>query len=97
MLSELRRTCAQLGIPYGRTRGIVWHDTRHSAVTNLVGAGVPEAVAMTITGHSDPSMLKRYNVRSDAVQADALQQQERYLAGQRTSTPAVPTITRRPS
>jgi hypothetical protein len=86
-----------LGIPYGRTRGILWHDTRHSAVTNLVGPGVPEAVAMTITGHSDPSVFKRYNVRRDAVQADALQQQERYLAGQRTSTPAVPTTTRRPS
>jgi integrase len=29
MLSELRRTCQKLGIPYGRGQGIVFHDTRH--------------------------------------------------------------------
>ena len=28
-------------IPYGRGKRIVFHDTRHSAVTNLVGAAVP--------------------------------------------------------
>src|SRR5436190_8343204 len=38
MLSELRRTCTVLGIPYVRGKGIVFHDTRYSAVTNLVGA-----------------------------------------------------------
>jgi hypothetical protein len=67
------------------------------STTNLVGAGVPEVVAMTITGHTDPSLFKRYNIRRDAVQADALQQQEQYLSGQRGSPPAVPTLTRRPS
>jgi integrase len=72
MLSELRRTCALLGIPYGRGKGVVFHDTRHSAVTNLVDSGVPEPVAMTITGHIDPSVFKRYNVRRNDVQADAL-------------------------
>jgi hypothetical protein len=61
MLSELKRTCALLDIPYGRASGVVWHDTRHAAVTNLVGAGVPEVVAMSITGHVDPSIFKRYN------------------------------------
>ena len=49
MISELQRTCDVLGIPYGRSKGVVFHDTRHSAVTNLVGAGVPETIAMTIT------------------------------------------------
>jgi hypothetical protein len=97
MRSELQRTCALLHIPYGRARGIVWHDTRHSAVTNLVGAGVPEVVAMSITGHVDAKIFKRYNIRRDAVQVDALTKQERYLTGQRDTTEVVPTLARRPS
>ncbi len=27
MRSEVQRTCAALGIPYGRGKGVVWHDT----------------------------------------------------------------------
>ena len=92
MDSELRRTCVALGIPYGRNKGIVFHDTRHSAVTNLVASGVGEAAAMTITGHADPGVFKRYNVRRDAVQAEALERRAEYLAAQRGTTPAVPAI-----
>jgi len=87
MLSELRRTCEALGIPYGRSKGVVFHDTRHSAVTNLVGAGVPEVVAMTVTGHAERAVFQRYNVRRDDVQADALERQETYLTQQRGTTP----------
>ena len=47
----------------------MFHDTRHSAVTNLVGAGVPEVVAMTVTGHADRAVFQRYHVRRDDVQA----------------------------
>jgi len=83
MLSELERTCSLLGIPYGRNNAVVFHDTRHSAVTNLVASGVPEAVAMTISGHADPTVFKRYNVRRDDVQAAALERQAAYLAQQR--------------
>ena len=93
MVSELQRTCAALGIPYGRGKGIVFHDTRHCAVTNLVGSGVPETVAMTITGHADRSVFTRYNVRRDDVQADALVQQDSYLAGKRGGSVAPPRLT----
>jgi len=44
MRSELQRTCKALGIPYGRGKVIVFHDTLHSAVTNLVAADVPKAL-----------------------------------------------------
>ena len=86
MLSELKRTCALLGIAYGRGKGIVFHDTRHSAITNLVAASVPEVVAMTISGHADANVFKRYNVRRDEVQAAALAKQTAYLAQQRDTT-----------
>jgi hypothetical protein len=95
MLSELKRTRALLDIPYGRRRGIVVHDTRHSAVTTSLPPGPGEAVAMTITGNADPSVFKRYNVRRDDVRADALTRRGICLATKRGTTPSVPAITRK--
>jgi integrase len=92
MRSELERTCGALGIPYGRGKGIVFHDTRHSAVTNLVASGTEEAAAMSITGHADVTVFKRYNVRRDAVQAGAAERRAAYLAAQRGTTSAVSSI-----
>jgi integrase len=97
MRSELKRTCRLLGIPYGRTTGIVFHDTRHSAVTNLVAANVPEVVAMSMTGHIDPAVFKDYHRTRDAVQADAAARVAAYLATQRGTTPTVPVIGRAPT
>jgi hypothetical protein len=56
----------------------------------IVNAGVPEAVAMTVSGHADPNVFKRYHVRRDVVQADALARQQAYLETQRgtAATPA---------
>jgi integrase len=71
---------------------VVWHDTRHSAVTNLVASGTGEAVAMSITGHADPSVFKRYNVRRDPVQVEAAERRAAYLASQRGTTSSVPRV-----
>lgn len=49
-----------------------WHDFRRTAARYLVNAGVPEKLAMEITGHKTASIFRRYHITTQADRAAAL-------------------------
>ena len=59
--------CKEVGLPY------LWvHDLRRSAVRRLIRSGIPQAVAMKLTGHRTASVFRRYGIVTESDLSEAV-------------------------
>ena len=79
------------GLP-GRqeSRRFVFHNTRHTALTNLVNADVPAHEAMPVSGHHTRSVFDRYSLSLKQQTKAALRRVTEYTQQQDTTATVIP-------
>ena len=78
---QWRRACVKAGLGRRikdengilRYHGKHFHDFRRTAARNMIRAGVPQSIAMRVTGHETDAMFLRYDITDNRDKLGALQ------------------------
>jgi len=78
--TSMKTACKDAGLIWGRKGegGLIFHDLRHTFVTDMRRAGVARTVTMSITGHAPKDMNDRYDTVDDRDRLEAIAQLESY-------------------
>src|SRR5450759_5765150 len=76
--TALRDACRTAHVPHR-----LLHDCRRTAARHLIRAGVPERIAMLLTGHKTRAVFDRYNIVNEQELLTAGQRLAAYLADEK--------------
>jgi integrase len=77
-LGKITKMVSAKGNKWEKYEGVTPHDFRRSGIRNMVRAGVPEKIAMSISGHKTRAVFDRYNMTSTDNVKDAIKTVTRY-------------------